>query len=72
MKINKPAEPMRLLRRHEVEALTGLATSSVYSLMSKGGFPKPIKLGPRTAAWVADEIAAWQAARIAARDSEVA
>ena len=33
-----------------------------------GRFPKRVALGPNSVAWVEDEIIAWQAERIAARD----
>jgi prophage regulatory protein len=33
-----------------------------------GRFPKRVQLGPNSVAWLEDEIIAWQAERIAARD----
>ena len=32
------------------------------------GFPKPVKLGPNTAAWLVEEIEAWLRQRAAERD----
>jgi prophage regulatory protein len=55
----------RLLRRRQVEAATGFRRSTIYEHMARGRFPKPIRLGPRTVAWLASEIDAWIAARIA-------
>jgi prophage regulatory protein len=55
----------RLLRRRQVETLTGLKRSTIYEGMARGHFPKPIRLGPRTVAWLASEIDGWIAARIA-------
>ena len=41
----------RILRRTEVLFMTGLATSTLYEMMEKGEFPKPIKLGRRAVGW---------------------
>lgn len=59
----------RYLRRHEVEARTGLGRSTIYAMMAQGAFPKPIKLGARAVAWPESEIAAWLESRKAARDA---
>lgn len=50
----------RLLRRPEVEVRTGLNTSTIYSMMSCGAFPRPVKiLGTRNVAWPESTITAW-------------
>lgn len=54
----------RLLRRPEVERLTGLGRSALYAAMAAGQFPKPIKLGVRAIAWPASWIDAWIQSRI--------
>lgn len=62
-----------LLRRPAVEAKTGLSTSSIYAKMARGEFPKPIRLGPKSVAWIEDEVDNWIAARVAAsRQGEAA
>ena len=48
-----------LLRRHEVEAATGLSRSHLYDLMRRGEFPEPLKLSPGAVRWLADEITEW-------------
>lgn len=58
----------KFLRRSEVQSLTGLPTSTLYEMMDRGEFPQPIRLSPRTVAWLETEIAEWQAIRIADRD----
>ncbi len=58
----------RLLRRPEVENLTGLSRARIYEKMAKGDFPRPVKTGARAVAWVESEIADWQRQRIAERD----
>jgi prophage regulatory protein len=58
----------RILRRAQVEETTGLPPSTIYDKISKGTFPRPIKLGKRSVGWIEAEIVAWQKARIAERD----
>ena len=48
-----------LLRRKEVEALTGLSRAHLYHLMRTGDFPEPLKLSPRAVRWVRDEVVGW-------------
>ena len=58
--------PDRLLRRREVEAVTGLSCSRLYALMGAGHFPRPLRIGsgPRGAvAWPTREIEQWIAER---------
>jgi prophage regulatory protein len=66
-----------ILRRGEVERRTGLTRSTIYQMMADGLFPKPIRIGAgagrKTAVgWIEEEVAAWQAARIAERDAKAA
>ena len=56
-----------LIRRKDVERLTGLSRSRIYDLMSKGKFPKPVSLGAKSVAWLEIEAREWIAARIAER-----
>jgi len=59
----------RFLRRAEVQNLTGLGRSTIYDKMAAGDFPKPVPLTSGAVGWIEREVAAWQAARIAARDA---
>lgn len=61
--------PGGFVRLKKVEAFTDLGSSTIYELGDKGLFPKPVKIGPRASAWLADELIAWKAARIAERDA---
>lgn len=54
-----------LLRLPSVKAETGASRSTIYLRIQQGLWPKPVKLGPRSVAWPASEIAALNAARIA-------
>lgn len=53
----------RLLRRPEVEVMTGLRKSAIYKLMKTGAFPPQVKLSGNSSqsavAWRAADIVAW-------------
>lgn len=66
------SDQVRFLLRPEVQARTGLPTSTIYEMMSRGAFPRPIRLTPRRVAWIEDDILAWQEQRIAAGRKAVA
>ncbi len=48
-----------ILRRPEVEARTGLSRSTIHLMMSRGEFPKPLRLGARTVGWPEAAIGEW-------------
>jgi len=56
----------KFLRRRQVQAITGLPTSSLYELMAKGKFPKNFRLSVHRVAWDSEAITAWQNERLAA------
>jgi len=76
MHSDKATEPGRrgrtFIRGKELKAKDGLPESTRYKLISEGKYPKPVKLGPRIAAWIEDEVEAWMAERIAKRDQVAA
>jgi prophage regulatory protein len=43
--------PLRILRRPEVSARTGLPQSTLYTLIAQGKFPRPVKIGERSVGW---------------------
>ena len=49
----------RLLRRREVEKITGMSRSSIYRLMHEDEFPRPVRVGPAAVRWKASDITAW-------------
>jgi prophage regulatory protein len=57
-----------ILRLPDVIARTGLSRSTLHLRISQGSFPKQIPLGPRSVGWLADEVDAWIAQRVAQRD----
>lgn len=59
--------PVSILRRHDVEARTGLSRSTIYLRMAQGVFPRAISLGGlRAVGWLESEIDAWLHEQIAA------
>jgi len=48
-----------VLRRPDVEALTGLSRSTIYKFMKDGTFPKAVKIGPRAVGWRRADIDDW-------------
>jgi prophage regulatory protein len=62
----------RLLKLPEVESLSGLKQTSIYTQAKTGVFPPPIKLTARSSAWIEDEVAEVNRARIAGKtDQEI-
>ena len=49
----------RLLRRQEVEELTGLSRASIYRLISEGEFPRPVRVSATGVRWRSSDISAW-------------
>ena len=56
------------LRISDVSRVTGLPRATIYEMVSKGTFPKQVRLSPRAVGWIESEIQQWQEARIAARE----
>lgn len=62
------ARTLKLLRMPEVRTKTGKSPSSIYSDIGSGRFPKPVKIGQRTSAWIEAELDAWIEERALLRD----
>lgn len=69
----KDKGPLRVLRRCEVEAITGLSRSSIYSKLKENDkrpndydpdFPRPVRLGLRAVGWLESDIQQWLRARV--------
>jgi prophage regulatory protein len=52
---------LTILRRRQVEAVTGLSRSTIYSRIKAKTFPPAVQLGTRTVGWRAGDIEAWLA-----------
>jgi prophage regulatory protein len=48
-----------LIRINNVCAITGLSVPTIYRLMGKNTFPRPVKITSAARAWKLSEIAAW-------------
>ena len=64
---------IRILRRKQVEARTGLSRSSIYARLRHNpkrpgdydpSFPKPISVGAKAVGWIEAEIDAWLTAQV--------
>lgn len=53
----------KVMRMPQVAGNTGLSRASIYAMIARGDFPRPIKLGERAVGWRSEEIDAWLAAR---------
>jgi len=60
----------RLMRRREVQRMTGLSRSSLYRLIASKEFPPPIKLSEKCVAWLESEVSEWIASRICTREAQ--
>lgn len=64
-----PASTRRFLRRRAVRDKTGLPDSTMYYLIAKDLFPKPVKLTAKISAWPEDEIDRWMDTCVTRRDA---
>lgn len=55
----------RLLRVSEVQALTGLARSTIYAWSAQRRFPPAIRLSPRAVRWIEADVEEWLRERVA-------
>lgn len=60
---------MKVLRFKQVKERVGYSRMHLFRLERDGKFPKRVPLGPNSVGWLASEIDAWIAARVAQRDS---
>lgn len=57
-------QPLNILRLPAVMERTGLARSTIYQMLGRGLFPRPINLGERAVGWIASEVDEWLLARM--------
>jgi prophage regulatory protein len=67
--VHPPITSRALLRRQQVEALTGLARSTIYKLIQTGDFPAPVRLTAKSVAWPSEAVAAWIDTRVSTSKS---
>jgi prophage regulatory protein len=63
-----PDQDTTVIRLPEVARRTGLGRSTLYRFMKEGSFPRHFKLGKQASGWLAIEVDAWIASRMASRD----
>ena len=62
---NQVQQPtITMLRLPQVMAMTGLPHSSVYALIARNEFPKPVALSVNRVAWIESEVQHWLRARV--------
>ncbi|MEQ9888226.1 helix-turn-helix transcriptional regulator [Pectobacterium zantedeschiae] len=61
--------PQTLIRMSETMRRTGYGKAWLYKLISQERFPKPVKIGSRSIAFVESEVNEWIEQRISERDS---
>lgn len=70
MNTSMPTNPIRLIRIKEVTSRIGIGRSTVYDWMDSKSprfdqtFPKPIKIGPNSVAWLEQDINEWIMIRV--------
>lgn len=52
------------LRRRAVEEITGLSRSTIYDMISKGLFPRPVKLTGKAVGWPESAVSDWLNSRV--------
>ena len=55
----------KIMKREEVQNVTGLSRSSIYAKMANGTFPKTINLSVRSVGWLEHEVQEWLKNRVA-------
>jgi prophage regulatory protein len=58
-----PGSQLRILRREDVCRIVGIDKSTLFRLRKAGHFPRPIRLGGNSIAWVESEVVDWLASR---------
>ena len=57
-----------LLRKRHILTLTGWSNSTLYNRIAAGMFPRQVRTGPRTVAWLQHEVVAYIDKQVAERD----
>ena len=60
----------QLVKLPVVRKMTTFSSATIYRLISKGEFPKQIKLSERSSGWLLEEIYSWLEQRKTSRDGE--
>lgn len=66
----KPAAAQGFLRKKEVLRLTGWSNSTLYNRIAANAFRRPVRTGPRSVAWPAQDVYQYMERCIAERDQK--
>ena len=58
----------RLVRKPELQAIVGLSDPTIYRLEKQGKFPKRLKIGGNSVAWMESEVLDWIQSKADARN----
>ena len=61
-------EYKQIIKLPQVKELTTFSSATIYRLISKGEFPKQIKLAERSSGWLRNEIDSWLESKIQDRE----
>jgi prophage regulatory protein len=67
-----PTDRKKFLRLPQVKESTGLSRTSIYRKIATHEFPRPVRLGPKSVAWIEAEIQQWMSGLELSRDREMA
>jgi prophage regulatory protein len=57
----------QIMRMKDVVKKIGLCRATIYTIISRGEFPRPIRIGERATGWLESELEAWLASRASAK-----
>jgi prophage regulatory protein len=63
-KVKGEAASRRIIRKPEVERLTGYSAVQIWRLEGRGLFPRRVQLSPMAVGWFEDEVSAWIQSRV--------
>lgn len=64
-----PETHRKFIRLPNVIESTGLSRSSIYRKVDAGEFPRPVRLGSKSVAWIEAEVQGWMANLASSRDA---
>ncbi|MEG9438510.1 AlpA family transcriptional regulator [Edaphobacter sp. HDX4] len=65
---SRPAPKKKFLRLPTIIETTGLSRSTIYRKLDDGNFPRPVRLGPKSVAWIESEVQDWMDQLASSRD----
>lgn len=60
----------RFMRIDEVISITGLGRNTIYTRMREGTFPRQVRLGPNSVAWLQSDISKWMTSLVTSSSSQ--